>query len=335
MSFYDSIKFIVNIIIIIVVGIIGWWFLKERRINNLDKRLGKYAIESKNNHEYSLFDTIVNIYYKIENSFKRILSKSKFLRDYSKKYEKYINRKRNQNADPMNYIVAKFICSFIILFLVIFADYLQNTSLDFMKIITSLLVGFFIPDALLIGRKVMVKKALEDDLLQAVTIMNNSFKSGRSIMQTIQIVSEELDGPLQKEFEQMIIDLNYGLTLENVFERLEERVKLEELKYISTSLAILNKTGGNIVKVFSSIEKTFFNNRKLAEELKNLTASSKFLYRVLTLIPVIFIFVIYILDPTYFNPLFTSVIGYFILMISMILYIGYILIVKKVIKIEE
>ena len=236
----------------------------------------------------------------------------------------------------MNYVTAKIICSLILAILVILTDAFQHTSLEFIKLLTALLIGFFIPDIILLVRKLLVKKSLEADLLKAVTIMNNSFKSGRSIMQTIEIVKDELeDGALKKEFNQMVIDLNYGLTLEEVFKRLEERVKLSELKYISTSLSILNKTGGNIVKVFSSIEKTFFNNRKLDEELKNLTASSKFLYRVLTLIPIVFAMIIYLLDSTYFNPLFTNMFGYIILGLIVVMYIVYIIIVKKVINIKE
>lgn len=335
MSFYGSIKLIVNIVIIIIVGIIIWWFYKERHINDLDKRLGKYSIESKKNVEYSLFDYISSFYNKLECKLINILSKSEMLVDYSKNYEKYINRHKNKKTNPMKYVSAKIICSLLIFLLVIVTDILQKTSFNFLEIFIGLGIGFYIPDLILIGRKLLIKKTIENDLLQAITIMNNSFKSGRSIVQTIEIVSEELDGPLKLEFMQMVKDLNYGLTLENVFERLEERVKLDELKYISTSLSILNKTGGNIVKVFSSIEKTFFSNRKLAEELKNLTASSMFLYRVLTLIPIIFALVIYVLDPSYFNPLFKNVIGYLILGFIILLYITYIIVVKKVINIKE
>ena len=335
MSFYGSIKIIINIIIVIIIGIIIWWFYKERHINDLDKRLGKYSIKSKKNVEHSLFDYIYNYYNQIQNKLIKILSKSSSLCEYSKKYEKYIDRHKNKRFNPMTYVAAKFICALLILILVIVTDALQNATINFLEIVIGLLIGFYIPDIILIGRKILIKKTIENDLLQAITIMNNSFKSGRSIVQTIEIVSEELDGPLKLEFMQMVKDLDYGLTLENVFERLEERVKLDELKYISTSLSILNKTGGNIVKVFSSIEKTFFNNRKLDEELKNLTTSSNFLYRVLTFIPIVFAFVIYILDPSYFNPLFTSMIGYLILGMVVLLYITYIFVVKKIVNIKE
>lgn len=335
MSFYGSIKIMVNILIVIVIGVIIWWFYKERHISDLDKRLGKFSIESKKNIEYTLFDYINNSYQKIQNKLIAILEKSDFLNNYAKKYEKYVDYHQKKQIKPMIYVAAKFICSFILLLLVIISDVLQGTTFNFMEIVIGLLGGFYLPDILLISRKLLRKRNIENDLLQAITIMNNSFKSGMSIVQTIEVVSNELSGPLKVEFEQMVKDLNYGLTLENVFTRLEERVNLDELKYISTSLSILNKTGGNIVKVFSSIEKTFYNNRKLDEELKNLTASSMFLYRVLVFIPIVFALIIYLLDPTYFSPLFKNVLGYLIIGIIIFLYAAYIFVVKKVVNINK
>jgi tight adherence protein B len=176
---------------------------------------------------------------------------------------------------------------------------------------------------------------MENDLLKAITIMNNSFKSGRSIYETIHIVATEIDGPLKEEFALMERDLDYGLEIETVFQRFNKRVNLKEVGYITTSLTILNKTGGNIVSVFSSIEKTVFSNKKLQDELRNLSAASKALYRILVVIPFIFILIIYVLDPTYFVPLYTETLGIILLSLIIIIYILYIVIVKRIMKLRE
>ena len=108
-------------------------------------------------------------------------------------------RRKNKDANPMNYVAAKFICSFVILFLVVISDVLQRRNISLINLFVAFSIGFFVPDILLFSRRFIRKKEMENDLLKAVTIMNNSFKSGRSIIQTIEIVSEELDGPLQEE----------------------------------------------------------------------------------------------------------------------------------------
>ena len=96
----------------------------------------------------------------------------------------------------------------------------------------------------------MYRNRLENDLLQAIIIMNNAFKSGRSISQAIELVTKELKGPIAEEFKKMSLELSFGLSIDVVFKRFGERVKIDEINYLTSSLSILNKTGGNIIKVF-------------------------------------------------------------------------------------
>ena len=120
-----------------------------------------------------------------------------------------------------------------------------------------------------------------------------------------------------------------------IFERFNKRVNLPTVKYFTSSLTILNRTGGNIVNVFSSVETTVFNNKKLQDELRNLSAASKALSRLLLVIPIIFVGVIYILDPGYFKPLYQTSLGIMISIIIVVIYVIYIIIVNKIIKIKE
>ncbi len=335
MSLYDSIKIIVNIILIMVFIIFVIWFLKQIRINKLNKRINTYTITNVLDNRHSLFDIITKCIIGVRERFSKDLAKSTFLKKYSLKYEKYIDKKKPGIHNPMDYISLKFILSILAIFILIVSCVIQNTDIDFLKIIVASCLGFFSLDVILLSKGTIIKHQMKNDLLKAITIMNNSFKSGRSIVQTIKIVSDEIDGPLKEEFKKMYEDLSYGLEIEAVFARFNARVDLKEIKYITTSLTILNKTGGNIVDVFASIEKTVFNNKKLEDELHNLSAASKALYRILVFIPLIFTIVIYLLDSTYFMPLLSSPLGIAIIFLIVVLYILYIIIVKKIIKVKE
>ena len=334
MSFYDTIRLIINTMLVLIVIIVIIWFCLEIRKEKLDKRLKKYTI-TNNTLKNSFFDLISNTYIKWRSMISSKLKKSKNLVNYSKKYEKFIDKRRNGIHDAMDYVSTKFILSFIAIIILVITDVIQNNHITFLQIFIAFSLGFFSLDFFLSGRRRYIKYLMENDLLKAITIMNNSFKSGRSIYETIHIVASEIDGPLKDEFSLMERDLDYGLEIETVFERFNKRVNLKEVGYITTSLTILNKTGGNIVSVFSSIEKTVFSNKKLQEELHNLSAASKALYRILVVIPFIFVFIIYILDPQYFIPLFSSTLGIVILSLIIIIYISYIIIVKKIIKLKE
>ena len=139
--------------------------------------------------------------------------------------------------------------------------------------------------------------------------MNNAFKSGRSITQAIELVSHELDGPIKEEFRKMYLEISFGLSIDVVFKRFAERIQLEEITYLTASLTILNKTGGNIIKVFSSIEKSLFNKKKLKLELNSLTGGSKIIVMALFLVPILFMVFVSFINPDYFVPLYTTKIG--------------------------
>ena len=334
MSLYDSIKLIVNIILIMILVIVIIWFLRQVRINKLDRRVNTYTI-TKDSNRHSLFDIITNFFNNFRQRISRFLKKSTYLNNYSKKYQKYIDKRKPGMHDAMEYVATKFILSIAFIIILIVSSVIQNSSITFSEIVIAFTLGFFALDLFLLSKRKLVNHRMKNDLLKAITIMNNSFKSGRSIVQTIKIVSDEIDGPLKDEFVKMYEDLSYGLEIDVVFERFNERVDLKEIKYITTSLTILNKTGGNIVDVFQSIEKTVFSNRKLEDELRNLSAASMALYRILICIPIVFILVIYVLDANYFAPLFSSTLGVVIVSIIVIIYILYIVIVRRIIRIKE
>ena len=334
MSFYDSIKLIVNIILIMIFVVFIFWFLRQIRINKLDKRINSYTI-TKNQNRHSLFDIITNYFVGIRKKISKLLEKSAYLKKYSLKYQKYIDKRKPGMHDPMEYVATKFILALAFIVILVVSSVIQNSTITFSEVIIAFTLGFFSLDLLLLSKKKIIDRRMKNDLLKAITIMNNSFKSGRSIVQTIKIVSDEIDGPLKDEFVKMYEDLSFGLEIEVVFERFNSRVNLKEVKYITTSLTILNKTGGNIVDVFSSIEKTVFNNKKLEDELHNLSAASLLLYRILVCVPFVFITVIYFLDPTYFIPLIKNPLGIIVICGIAIIYILYIIIVRRIIRIKE
>lgn len=328
-------SFIIIQIILVLVGIsIIFYAIKQYQRLKLEKRFESFSLVTNNDHEISIFDGLANYVWKLIHKVSTILKKSQVLCNYSKRYERHISVEEKELKEGMDYISMKFfIASFFVLLNIITIAF-QLIRINPMSFIITFLIGFFLPDIVLKIKFKKKRKQIEEDLLKAIIIMNNSFKSGRNIMQAIATVKNELDGPIADEFKKIYLDINYGLSLEVVFNRFYERVKLEDAKYIASSLTLLNKTGGNIVKVFENIEKSFYNKKKLYNELNSLTAASVFVFRVLVALPFVFTLIIYILNPTYFSPLFASKIGFLFLFVIILLFSIYVYTIKKVLKVK-
>ena len=342
------ILYIVGIVFILLLFYVAILLMRLFQANQYEKRIDNYTINSLNESEISYFDKIRNKLLRTRRQVANLLRKSYIMRNYSKHYEKYIDRSKVIPEEEMDYVANKVLVGVLIIIIVLASDLFKNNSIStielLFQILISFLIGFFIPDLFLLGRKAYLKRKVESDILKAVIIMNNAFKSGRSTMQAIKIVSEELDSATADEFKKMYIDLTFGLSLENTFKRFAERVNIEEVRYITTSLTILNKTGGNVVKVFSSIEKNFFNRKRIDNELKSLTASSKAMFWILVSIPIFIVVLITFMDIItnksfdfsvwFFRPLFISPVGWLLFSIIVILYILYTRIIRKVMKIR-
>lgn len=324
----------VQITVIGLLFLVLLYVIKARHNISLDKKFSKYTVDPLVNKETSISDKIIIILHNLVIKVSSIIKKSKVLSDYGKSYEKHITYDQLEKRSGIDYISIKLLLGVFTSILYIITMMFQYVRISFIGILLSFLIGFFVIDIFIQIEYRKKRKQISDDLLKAIIIMNNAFKSGMSIMQAIEIVKNELDGAIGDEFKKIHLDLSYGLTIEVVFSRFYERVHLEDVKFITTSLTLLNKTGGNIVKVFKSIEREFFDKKKLNDELKTVTASSIFVYRFLLVIPFAISLVIFVLNPQYFNPLFKTQIGILILILILLLYALYVLVVKKIMKVN-
>jgi len=323
---------IIQIIIIASLFIVIILLFRQNIAIKYERRIGRYSIDPINHKFNSLFDNVKKRYDKLIIKLRKPLSKSGIIKILSKKYEKYeIYGERKKSID---YVINKILIGFMFVLLVIFAEVLQGQLIGGWELILYFILGYYILDLYLIYIKKRRIKLIKEQMLRAIIIMNNAFKSGKSTLQAVEIASKELSEPINHEFEKMYKDMKYGLAVDTVFERFSKRIDIEEARYVSSSLTILNKTGGNIVKVFSSIEKTLFSKKKLNEELKNLTASSNMIVKLLLVVPIIFVGIIYLLNPTYFSPLFSSPLGYMIIILIILMFIVYVWFLQKIMKVK-
>lgn len=326
--------FIIQTVIILLLTFIIFYLITYNSALKLEKRISKYSVSSLKDEKLSLMDNISNKYNLLIKSISNILKKSVILKKYSLKYNKYIDYEEKKDTSSLDFVSNKIIISFIFIFVIVLARIIEGKFANIIDILLSGVIGFFIIDIYYKISSYIKKKLVERDLLNAIIIMNNAFRSGRSTMQAIEIVSKELKGPIKQEFKKMHMEISYGLSLDVVFERFSKRVESEEVSYITSSLSILNKTGGNIIKVFSSIEKMLFDKRKLKQEMKSLTSSSNMISKVLLIIPFIFVLFILLLDKNYFDPLFSSSAGNIILCLIIVLYLLYAFFVNKIMRVR-
>lgn len=321
---------VIQIVLVFTVITIITLFIRMNDTIKLEKRISRYTIkESRDKYDNSYYDKFFDKYKSFVKAQRKKITK--LFPNLVRKYDKYVTDGEVRAAD---YVTHKIVISFIFVILTIVAMVIQGKLITLFQLFCNMIFGFYILDIILFIFNKFKKKQIENDMLRAIIIMNNAFKSGKSTIQAVEIASEKLPKPISLEFKRMHQEMKYGMSVDVVFDRFARRMKLEEAEYLSSSLTILNRTGGNIIAVFNSIEKTLFDKKKLEEELKNLTTVSKLLVKILLIVPIVFVLIIYLLDPNYFDPFFESSIGYMLLGIVFVLFIIYAYLLQRIVKVD-
>jgi len=321
---------LVQVLLVFLVIIIITFFIRLNNAFKLEKRIARYSVRyNKNNTNVSIFDKVWNRYLSfVKKQRKKI---RKLFPSLIKRYDKYSVGTIYKTED---FITHKLVISVLFIILTIISQAIQGRFITLFQLFFSMIVGFYILDIYLIINNKINKKKIENDMLRAIIIMNNAFKSGKSTIQAVEIASKKLPKPICYEFKKIYEEMQYGLSVDMVFDRFSKRVNIEEAEYLASSLTILNRTGGNIVAVFDSIEKTLFDKRKLKEDLKNSTMVSKLVVRILLFVPIIFVLIIYLLNPDYFDPFFNSPLGYLMLGIIVIMFAIYTYLLNKIVEVN-
>ncbi len=179
-------------------------------------------------------------------------------------------------------------------------------------------LGFLGPNVFMKVLTERRKSKFEDQLVDALMILSSSLKGGLSLIQTLEVVVEEMPDPIKQEFGILLGENKMGVSLEESFTHLYERLPSTPLHQMITAILLARETGGNLPAIFSRIIGTIRENKKIKQNLDNLTLQGKIQGVVMALLPVAFAAVVTSTNPRFFDQMFTSEIGRMLLMYAVV-----------------
>ncbi|HEU5141273.1 MAG TPA: type II secretion system F family protein [Bacillales bacterium] len=201
-------------------------------------------------------------------------------------------------------------------------------------LVLGFIVGYMYP-RLWVGSKRRKRiRAFNDGLADMITSIINSLRAGFSFVQSLQAVEEEADSPIKEEITLVLKEMQYGSSLEEALNHLNERMPSEDLAIMNQAILIQRQVGGNLATVLASIVNTIRERNKIHRQVKTLTAQGKMSGMVIGGLPFGLGAIIYVIQPSYVGELFTNIVGIIMLGFAVISgTIGFILI-QKISRIE-
>ena len=178
------------------------------------------------------------------------------------------------------------------------------------------------------------KEKFEEQLPDGLDLISNSMRAGLTMIQSINILTEEMPEPLSSEFREVIKEHKLGMNFDESLMRLNDRVKSTDLDIFVTAVAVTRQTGGNIAEILNRIASTIRERQRLKNQVKVLTAQGKMSGIIVGSLPIALLLIISFIDPSLTAPMFKTLIGIVLIMIALILEIIGALVIKKIVTID-
>lgn len=259
----------------------------------------------------------------------REISKARFLDGYKKKLQAELTRAHMPlKADELitlNLII--FIATTALIILIVGAE-------GWLPAFVAGIVGWNVPMFIIKGKMKKRIKRLNEQLGDAITMMSNSLKAGYSFFQAVDIVVEEMTGPISEEFGIMQREINLGQTTEKALENMVARVSSEDLELVITAVMIQRQVGGNLAEVLDNITATIRDRVRIKGEMKTMTAQGRMSGWVISLLPAILYILIYLINPAQMGLLFQRPIGIIMIVVAVVMEFIGIMFIRKIVQIE-
>ncbi len=91
------------------------------------------------------------------------------------------------------------------------------------------------------------------EFANAIDIIVRGIKSGLPLSDCLQIIAAEAPEPVRSEFIDLVEQQKVGVPLSRAFERMYERMPLQEVNFFAIVIAIQTQTGGNLAEALSNL----------------------------------------------------------------------------------
>lgn len=146
-------------------------------------------------------------------------------------------------------------------------------------------------------------QAFDAQLSDTLNLWVNALRSGYSVLQAMEAIATELPPPVSVEFERVVQEVRLGLSVEQALANMYRRVPSEDLDLVITAVNIQREVGGNLAEVLDTISYTIRERVRIKGEIRTLTAQGRASGWIISLLPVILGFILYLINPEYVSEL--------------------------------
>jgi tight adherence protein B len=190
--------------------------------------------------------------------------------------------------------------------------------------ISGLLLALSVPILARIGLGVMAgrrRAAFADQLDDTLQLLASGLRAGHSLFQSLSSVAREAEEPTSVEFARIVNETRVGRPLSDSLDETAARMKSEDFVWVTQAIAINREVGGNLAEVLDGVGSTIRERNQIRGQVNALSAEGKLSAYVLMALPFGIAGFLLFANPEYMMKFTESLIGYCLIVASVLLLI--------------
>ncbi|HEX8771517.1 MAG TPA: type II secretion system F family protein, partial [Acidimicrobiales bacterium] len=119
------------------------------------------------------------------------------------------------------------------------------------------------------------RRAFEEQLPDALTLIASSLSAGHTFLRAIQMMCEESEPPLAEEFSRLVSETRLGDPVADALARMAHRLRIRDLDWVVQSIRIQQTVGGKLADILHTLAEFIRARQEVRREVQVLTAEGR------------------------------------------------------------
>lgn len=164
------------------------------------------------------------------------------------------------------------------------------------------------------------RRALFDaQLSDTLQMLAGGLRAGHSLLRSVDAVSREAEAPTSEEFARLVNETRLGRDLRESMQEAARRLRSEDFDWIGQAIEIHREVGGDLAEVLDHVGETIRERSQIKGQVRALSAEGRLSAYILVALPVGMFLYMSVVNSAYIATLYTSLIGWVMLGMAVVL----------------
>ncbi len=208
-------------------------------------------------------------------------------------------------------------------------------------ITASFLAGFLIAAIAMLLPNLVVRhletkrlQKLESQLVDGLTTLASAARAGLNLVQSMELLERNAVGPIKQEFGQLLREYRLGMDLNQAMQNTSNRIGSQLYRLTFTAIQMHRLRGGDTAQSLDRIAESIRDISRLEGKLDALTSQARYQASFMAMMPIVFLFLLWSIDPQGVGMLFSEPAGRMILLGVTVLIVVAFVWIRKIMAVD-